>query len=127
LELIPRGFPDENISIPADIRDIAICQVAAINGTWFEWESHAPILRAAGMSSKEGSLSRTCNLPDRKERMERTIEYGYDGKDGCPMRCSTNFAIASTERRFWYHSIYDTSNCVSRFLVALNVGEIEVI
>src|SRR2546430_2637519 len=41
-------------SLPADVRETAICRVAAINEAWFEWKSHVPILRGDGGVDETG-------------------------------------------------------------------------
>ncbi len=40
-------------SLPADIRELCICRVAVLNGAAYEWEHHAPILKAEGGLSEE--------------------------------------------------------------------------
>jgi alkylhydroperoxidase family enzyme len=45
-------------SLPAAIRELAICRVAVINGAWFEWEQHAPLLREGGLSEEAMGLVR---------------------------------------------------------------------
>ena len=37
-------------SISADLRELAVCRVAAINRAWYEWGHHAPLATAAGVS-----------------------------------------------------------------------------
>jgi alkylhydroperoxidase family enzyme len=39
-------------SLPADIRELAFCRVAALTKAWYEWEIHAPIATDAGLSDK---------------------------------------------------------------------------
>src|SRR5208282_2287140 len=36
-------------SIPADLRELAICRIAALNGAWFEWKHHYPLALEAGV------------------------------------------------------------------------------
>jgi alkylhydroperoxidase family enzyme len=57
-------------TLPADLRELAICRIAAINQAWYEWMHHAPLVVAAGVSEaaieslrREGSLVRD-NRPD---------------------------------------------------------------
>lgn len=40
-------------SLPADIRELCICRVAVLNGAAYEWEHHAPILKAEGKLSED--------------------------------------------------------------------------
>lgn len=37
-------------SLPDDVREIAICRVAVLNGALYEWEHHAPLARKGGVS-----------------------------------------------------------------------------
>jgi len=48
-------------SVPADLRELAISRVAAVNRAWYEWGHHAPLAIAAGVSeellSAEGAVA----------------------------------------------------------------------
>lgn len=121
-------------SLSTVVRELAICRVATINGALFEWEQHAPLLQLGGMSEKalelvadaqldftdEGSLSllsgeqravlrytdamtKTVTVPD--EVFEELKGYFNDQE-----------IVEITATIAGY-------NCVSRFLVALDVGE----
>ncbi|KAI1323799.1 hypothetical protein F5Y16DRAFT_382890 [Xylariaceae sp. FL0255] len=37
-------------SLPPGIRELVISHVAVCNGVWYEWDSHAPLGVAAGVS-----------------------------------------------------------------------------
>lgn len=37
-------------SLPDDLREIAICRVAVVNGAWYEWAHHAPLAVDGGVS-----------------------------------------------------------------------------
>lgn len=37
-------------SLPADLRELAICRVAVCNQAWYEWKHHAPLAAGAGVS-----------------------------------------------------------------------------
>lgn len=39
-------------SVPADLRELAISRVAAVNRAWYEWGHHAPLAIAAGVSEE---------------------------------------------------------------------------
>ena len=41
-------------SLPADLRELAICRVAVCNGAWYEWGHHASLAVAAGVG--EGGM-----------------------------------------------------------------------
>jgi alkylhydroperoxidase family enzyme len=57
-------------TLPADLRELAICRIAAINQAWYEWMHHAPLAVSAGVPEaaieslrRKGSLVRD-NRPD---------------------------------------------------------------
>lgn len=118
-------------SLPASIREIAICRPALINQAWFEWNAHAPILLAAeGFTESklktvqqlhptaQGELSdqewavllyadeMTRNVKVDEKTFERLRSVGFDEKGIVEVTAT----VASY-------------NLVSRFLVALDVGE----
>ena len=39
-------------SLPDDLREIAICRVAVMNGATYEWKHHAPLAHQGGVSSQ---------------------------------------------------------------------------
>ncbi|KAF2137551.1 uncharacterized protein K452DRAFT_291604 [Aplosporella prunicola CBS 121167] len=47
------GAIRERTSLPPTLREIVICRVAVLNRAWYEWEHHAPLLRAAGEINEE--------------------------------------------------------------------------
>ncbi|KAK4694209.1 hypothetical protein P7C71_g3341, partial [Lecanoromycetidae sp. Uapishka_2] len=133
-------------SLPPDIRELCICRVAVLNSAVYEWEHHAPILRA------EGKLSDAV-LNELKERKawqgwEDTIGGGGEGEgEVCgelseKQRAVLAYTDAMTvgikvpdeifghlKSRFEEREVVEITatvaayNCVSRFLVALDVGE----
>jgi len=38
-------------AVAADLRELAVCRVAAVNRAWYEWAHHAPLAAAAGVSA----------------------------------------------------------------------------
>ena len=46
-------------TLPADVAELAMCRVAALNGAAFEWMHHAPLLRKAGLGSEGLETVRT--------------------------------------------------------------------
>ena len=113
------------------VREIAICRPALINEAWFEWNAHAPILLDAKGFTEEklsvvkqlhptsqGKLSdqewatllyadeMTRNVKVDNTTFERLKKVGFTEKD--------IVEITATVASY---------NLVSRFLVALDVGE----
>lgn len=120
-------------SLPAVIRELAICRVAVINGAWFEWDQHAPLLRKGGLSEEGVRLVRDAEVdltgdvgtslsPDQiavlnyTDAMTKTVavpDQVFQAVKGCFSE-SEVVEITATVAAY---------NCVSRFLVALDVGE----
>ncbi|OKO93657.1 hypothetical protein PENSUB_11936 [Penicillium subrubescens] len=115
-------------------RELAICRVAVINGALFEWEQHAPLLTEGGLSDEalkvvgdaqadlSGDLAqRTLSREQRAvvkytDAMTKTVtvpEEVFGELKGC---FSDREVVEITATVAAY-------NCVSRFLVALDVGE----
>jgi alkylhydroperoxidase family enzyme len=56
-------------TLPADVMELAMCRVGALNGAAFEWMHHMPLLKKAGVS-------------DEGIETVRTAEAGRHGRDG---------------------------------------------
>jgi len=129
-------------SLPDSVRELAICRVAALNKAWYEWDSHKPILEKGGVLSAEAIQ----HLKDRPRRNEdvasrqelKKVDVGLDEKHlavleytdamtiGCivpdPLFQRIKGLFSDTEV-VEITSTIAAYNCVSRFLVALDVGE----
>jgi alkylhydroperoxidase family enzyme len=120
-------------SLPTDLREIAICRVAVINEAWYEWTHHAPILmevegfteemlaivRRVGQEGGRGPLS------EKQWAMLRyadAITRDVKVEDGLfeELRMKGGFEQKEIVELTATVAVY---NCVSRFLVALDVGE----
>ncbi|KAK5085356.1 hypothetical protein LTS08_003181 [Lithohypha guttulata] len=119
-------------SLPDNIREIAICRPALINQAWFEWKHHAPLLQ----DSESFKAS-----PDKFETVQQlhpTSAGSLDKREWATLR----YADAMTRDVKVSQSLFDevkalfseqevveitttvaSYNLVSRFLVALDVGE----
>ncbi|KAF2835361.1 hypothetical protein M501DRAFT_921023, partial [Patellaria atrata CBS 101060] len=121
-------------NISTSIRETAICRIAALNKAWFEWDAHAPLLRHAGVVSEEGI----------KYILESPA--GVDANEAGPFDREHAAVLMYTDQMTKDIRVLDTVmeqlrklftdrevveitatvaayNCVSRFLVALDVGE----
>ena len=118
----------------ADIREIAICRVARINEAWFEWDAHIPILAQA--------LEREGNVAEKLQKLDE-----LNPTDKGPLSDSQWAVLQYTDAMTkdvkvsdgTFHALKDVGlndkeiveltvtvasyNMVSRFLVALDVGE----
>jgi alkylhydroperoxidase family enzyme len=65
-----------------DIREIAICRVAVLNGALYEWEHHAPLARKGGVSDEgikvlgvEGEIDDTEGKDALSEKQWAVVRY----------------------------------------------------
>jgi alkylhydroperoxidase family enzyme len=63
-------------TLPADMLELAMCRVGALNGAAFEWMHHAPLLRKAGVSAEGVETVRTAE----------PFKAGKDGEGGLDAR-----------------------------------------
>ena len=126
-------------SLSADVREICICRVALLNGAEYEWEYHLPILRKEGGVGDQGVAELKAGRPLKIEHgAEAAVEKGLsemqwavvDYTDTMTRNVQVPDGIfARLKRWFGKQEIVEITatiaayNCVSRFLVALDVGE----
>ena len=136
-------------SLPPDIRELCICRVAVLNKAAYEWDHHAPILKSEGKLSEdvlrelkerkawqgwedtigggtgqgegEGEVGENLN-----ERQRAVLAYA----DAMTVGIKVRDDIFGLLRVFFSErevveitATVAAYNCVSRFLVALDVGE----
>lgn len=121
-------------SLSTVVRELAICRVAMVNGALFEWEQHAPLLQEGGLSEEALQVvaDAHANLSDAgaekaltreqlavlkyTDAMTKTVtvpDEVFEELKGCFDEREV-VEITATVAAY---------NCVSRFLVALDVGE----
>ena len=116
-------------SLPDSVRELAISRVAALNQAWYEWEAHAPLLQKTGDVSQEA-------IENLKDRTRAGI--GLDEKHLAVLEVTDAMTLEivvpqpkfdKLKEYFKDREIVEivstvaAYNCVSRFLVALDVGE----
>jgi alkylhydroperoxidase family enzyme len=128
-------------SLPDSIRELAICRVAVLNQAWYEWDSHSPLLEKSGVVSEEG-IQYLKERPrpgagqtgggGRKgeealdEKHMAVLEYTDAMTIGCVV---PDPVFAKLKGLFSDREVIEITttvaayNCVSRVLVALDVGE----
>ncbi|CAD6442626.1 c18d35a9-584c-47b1-adb0-070cab7e2ff0 [Sclerotinia trifoliorum] len=121
-----------------DIREIAICRVAICNRAWYEWGHHAPLAKKGGVSDEGMEVLK-------REKCEREGQgdgngnaEGLSGKQWAVVKYTDEMTrnvrvpeevFEDLKRCFDEKEIVELTatiaayNCVSRFLVALDVGE----
>ena len=117
-------------SLPADIREIAICRPALINEAWFEWNAHGPILqKAEGFTEQKFDVVKQLHPTSKgalDDRQWATLKYA----DAMTRNVKVPEALVEEIKgHFNETEIVELTatvasyNMVSRFLVALDVGE----
>ncbi|CAG9992921.1 unnamed protein product [Clonostachys byssicola] len=125
------GAVRNHSSLPDDLREIAICRVAAVNRAWYEWMHHAPLAVGRGGMSEdsvtfllEPAELQTVETPSDYTERQWVVAVVADEMTrhiGVP-----DDIFASLKRLFSESEIVEIIstiacyNCVSRFLVALD-------
>jgi alkylhydroperoxidase family enzyme len=121
-------------SIQADLRELAICRVAALNSAWFEWKHHYPLVLEAGIDDILMALvkrGREWDLSGMQDMECGTLRWTVLRYVDC---MTLNVKVPDPlfeDVRSWFTekelveltAIIASYNMVSRFLVALDVGE----
>lgn len=130
-------------TLPSSIREVAICRVAVLNNAWYEWHAHAPILEESGVLSKEavqylkdrprpGATMVTRQAAEERgvklldDKHLAVLDYTDAMTVGCivPQPLFDKLKSLFSDREVVeITSTVAAYNCVSRFLVALDVGE----
>ncbi|WPH02434.1 Hypothetical protein R9X50_00529800 [Acrodontium crateriforme] len=116
-------------SLSDSIREIAICRVAALNQAWFEWDNHVPILEKSGVLDQAAIEALKDKNNDGKELDDKhavVLQYTDAMTLGCIVKqplFDKLKALFSDKEVVEITSTIAAYNCVSRFLVALDVGE----
>ncbi|KAK4179336.1 AhpD-like protein [Triangularia setosa] len=122
-------------TIAQDLREIAISRVAVVNRAWYEWAHHAPLAEQGGVSKEGmnaikteqplvlGETQKPAELTDKQwavvcytDEMTRNVQV----RDGTFAKMREVFSNKEVVEITATIACY---NCVSRFLVALDVGE----
>ena len=121
-------------TLSATVRELAICRVAVVNGALFEWEQHAPLLRKIGMKEDvldiiknpeidfaDESISSFLSPEDiialrYTDAMTKTVKVPDEVFEGLKVLFNPQQVLELTTTIAGY-------NCVSRILVALDIGE----
>jgi alkylhydroperoxidase family enzyme len=116
------------------VRELAICRVAVVNGALFEWEQHAPLLQGDGLSEEALQVVGDAKTDFSGEVAEKVLTR--------EQRAVLKYTDAMTKTVTVPDEVFQelkdcfnekevveitatvaAYNCVSRFLVALDVGE----
>ncbi|KAI0016515.1 AhpD-like protein [Xylariomycetidae sp. FL0641] len=126
-------------SLGAREREVAICRVAVANRAWYEWGHHAPLARQAGLGEAGVEMLRREGLSDvTPEEREAAKADGLGDREWAVLKFADEStrnvqvsdetfaalrAVCSEREVVEVTATVAAYNCVSRFLVALDVGE----
>ncbi|KAI1634852.1 AhpD-like protein [Biscogniauxia mediterranea] len=136
-------------SLHPALRELAICRVAVCNRAWYEWAHHAPLAREAGVGERGMAVVRREVLGEEEGKAGGDGGDGGDGKgddrrgglgerEWAVLRYADEMtrkvrvgdglfeemrALFSEREIVEITATVAAYNCVSRFLVALDVGE----
>lgn len=116
-------------TLPGSVRELAISRVAALNHAGFEWEAHAPLLKQTKVLSDETVekvKDRAWKGEGLDEKHAAVLEYTDAMTTGCIVGQTVFDKLNGLFEEREVVEITATVaayNCVSRFLVALDVGE----
>ncbi|CAG8037759.1 unnamed protein product [Penicillium salamii] len=112
------------------IRELAICRVAVVNGALFEWEQHAPLLKEGGLSEEAlkvvGDAQADFSSPSLTAEQRAVLAYtdAMTKTVTVPEKVFEQLKACFDEKEVVeITATIAAYNCVSRFLVALDVGE----
>ena len=119
-------------SLAADVREIAICRVALINEAWFEWNAHVPILLGEGGLTEAGlEVVRRQDVVKGKGALNDKQWLVLKYADAMTKSVKVDDRLFKELKGVGFNEkeIVELTatiagyNMVSRFLVALDVGE----
>ncbi|KAJ3548977.1 hypothetical protein NM208_g561 [Fusarium decemcellulare] len=117
-------------SVDDDLRELAICRIAICNKAWYEWIHHSPLARQSGVSDASLDAIKKDVLDERPEALSAkqwaVLLYTDEITRTVQVKDKT---FENLNKFFDEKGIVELTatiacyNCVSRFQVALNVGE----
>lgn len=121
-------------SVPANIRELAICRIAALNEAWYEWQDHYPLALAAGLQDSLLQLvkkGKSWDLSGLEDYATGTLFWTVLRYIDCmTLEVHVPDSLFDDMKVWWNEKetveltmIIASYNMVSRFLVALDVGE----
>jgi 4-carboxymuconolactone decarboxylase len=121
------GAIREKSTLPPDIRELAILRVAALNGADYEWAAHEPVAREAGMTTEQLSVLRAGGDIEALDGRQRAALAYTDAMTSGIVVEDELFRLLG--KHFDDRQVVELTatvaayNMVSRFLVALEVGQ----
>jgi len=121
------GAVRSRFELAAALRELAICRIAVLNDADYEWRAHAPLLVAAGFPEAQLDSLRGTDVPSGLPAQQRTVLAYTDAMTRSlrvPDDLFEEVRTALGERgAVELTATIAAYNMVSRFLVALEIGE----
>jgi len=121
------GAVRSRFELSAGLRELAICRVAVLNDAAYEWRAHAPLLQQAGFSDDQLAALRAggdTSVLDAEQRATLAYTDAMTRDVRVPAALFAEVLGLLGERATVELTATVASyNMVSRFLVALEVGE----
>ncbi|KAL5113558.1 hypothetical protein ACEQ8H_008567 [Pleosporales sp. CAS-2024a] len=119
-------------SLSVAVRETAICRVAVLNRAWYEWEAHSSILKS-GQGVTDAQVAAVLESPPHQVNeglqsgaLAAVLKY----TDAMTLNVTVpDDVFGDLNKQFSEQEVVEITatvaayNCVSRFLVALDVGE----
>jgi 4-carboxymuconolactone decarboxylase len=121
------GAVRSRFELPPDLRELAICRIAVLNDAEYEWRAHAPLLVGAGFPEERLAALRDGGDLDSLSAEQRCV-VAYTDAMTRDVRVPADLFAQVHEQLGERGTVELTAtvaayNMVSRFLVALEVGE----
>jgi 4-carboxymuconolactone decarboxylase len=123
------GAIREETTVPGDVRELVILRVAALNHAQYEWRAHEPVARRCGLG--DAQIDAVRDEGDRSAlRRDQRVALDYTDAMTRDMRVPAG-VFDAVSRQFAERQVVELTatvaayNLVSRFLVALEIGEPE--
>lgn len=123
------GAVRNQTTLPESIKELAMSRVAALNRAWYEWDHHAPLLKKTGVieDSVVERLKDPAYTGDGLDEKHKAVLLYTD--ESTKTVIVPEKVFKEVKRLFSDREVVEITatialyNCCSRFLVALDVGE----
>ncbi|HWC22750.1 MAG TPA: carboxymuconolactone decarboxylase family protein [Flexivirga sp.] len=121
------GAVRSRMDLPGHLRELVICRIAALNGAEYEWRAHAPLALHEGLTAEQVAALQPGADPAPLNDLHRLVIDYTDAMTHdvtVPDRLSDALhELLGTQQLVELTGTIAAYNMVSRFLVALHVGQ----
>ncbi|MBX7449272.1 carboxymuconolactone decarboxylase family protein [Mycolicibacterium sp. 3033] len=121
------GAVRSHVNLAPAVREVAICRVAVLNGAAYEWDAHAPLALSHGVTAAQLDAVRGGGDPAVLTDVQRLV---IDYTDAMTSKITVDDELSDKTRKMFgdrqfveLTATVAAYNMVSRFLVALQIGE----